>query len=252
MRRFYTIPFLLVLSLAWAWSVSAQGTDTIGLGKNPAGEGFLVDAKGMTLYYYAKDKDGQSACTGGCLKAWPAFLATTVKVSAPLKASDFGVITRADGAQQTTYQGWPLYYWASDEKPGDATGDGVGKVWFVVKVPRYTVMLSNDKTLGNFLVDGNGMALYWFTQDSPGSSSATGKTLVNWPIFAPASFILPSLLNPADFKTIIRADGAKQATFKGYPLYYFVKDTKRGDVNGQDVGKVWYLIDPLKFPPSPM
>jgi predicted lipoprotein with Yx(FWY)xxD motif len=57
-------------------------------------------------------------------------------------------------------------------------------------------------------------------------------------------------LNPADFGTIKRDDGTLQATYKGFPLYYWVKDLKRGDTTGQDVGKVWYVIDPAKFPPA--
>ena len=45
-------------------------------------------------------------------------------------------------------------------------------------------------------------------------------------------------------------DGTTQATYKGFPLYYWVNDRKRGDTTGQDVGKVWYVIDPAKFPPA--
>ena len=50
--------------------------------------------------------------------------------------------------------------------------------------------------------------------------------------------------------TITRDDGTTQTTYKGYPLYYWQNDKKRGDVTGQDVGKVWYVIDPAKFPPA--
>lgn len=42
-----------------------------------------------------------------------------------------GVISRADGTSQITYNGWPLYYWVKDAKPGDTTGQNVGNVWFV-------------------------------------------------------------------------------------------------------------------------
>jgi predicted lipoprotein with Yx(FWY)xxD motif len=140
----------------------------------------------------------------------------------------------------------------NDKKPGDATGEGVGKVWYILKVPPYSVMLSTDKALGNYLVDGKGMTLYWFTRDSPATSEGSGARNANWPAFAPSSFTVPSALDGADFKMITRGDGTKQATFKGYPLYYFVKDLKRGDIIGQDVGKVWYVIDPAKFPVQKM
>jgi predicted lipoprotein with Yx(FWY)xxD motif len=137
-------------------------------------------------------------------------------------------------------------------KAGDMTGEGVGKVWYVLKVPAYTVMVATSSTLGNYLVDGTGMTLYWFTKDSVGQSACTGNCIAAWPAFTSDSFVVPSALNPADFGAITRPDGTKQATYKGYPLYYWVKDTKRGDTTGQDVGKVWYVIDPAKFPPAKM
>jgi len=165
-------------------------------------------------------------------------------------ASDFGTITRTDGTRQTTYLGWPLYYWQKDARMGDMTGEGVGKVWYVLKVPAYTVMVATDAKLGNYLVDAKGNTLYWYTTDTPGVSACTGGCLKAWPAFDPASFVVPSGLNAMDFGTISRSDGAPQATFKGYPLYYWVKDTRRGDTTGQNVGKVWFVIDPEKFPPK--
>jgi predicted lipoprotein with Yx(FWY)xxD motif len=62
--------------------------------------------------------------------------------------------------------------------------------------------------------------------------------------------VVPSALKASDFSTITRTDGASQATYKGYPLYYWVKDKMRGDVTGQNVGKVWFVIDPDRFPPK--
>ena len=32
-----------------------------------------------------------------------------------------------------TYNHMPLYYWAKDAKPGDTTGQAVGKVWYGLK-----------------------------------------------------------------------------------------------------------------------
>jgi predicted lipoprotein with Yx(FWY)xxD motif len=234
-----------VAGLTWA-----QGTTTIQIRKGPNGVGYLTDSKGMTLYYYTKDADGQSACYGGCAAAWPVFYAPTVTIPSSLDMGDFGTITRTDGTKQTTYYGWPLYYWAKDKSPGDATGEGVGKVWYILKSPWYSVTVSTSATLGNYLVDENGMALYWFTKDSVGQSACSGDCLKAWPAFSVDTIIAPSALNPADFGTITRADGTKQTTYKGYPLYYWFKDTKRGDTTGQDVEKVWYVIDPAKFPPA--
>ena len=120
----------------------------------------------------------------------------------------------------------------------------------VVRTPLEEALTWTNAALGNYLVDGNGKTLYWYTPDTVGMSACTGGCIKNWPAFAPSGFVVPSALNPADFATIKRSDGAAQATYKGYPLYYWVKDTTRGDVTGQNVGKVWYVIDPEKFPPK--
>ncbi len=251
MKRFHLVLFLSAfVLLASASLAGAQSMSTIQVQTSPSGVSYLTDSNGMTLYYYTLDANGQSACYGGCATAWPTFYEDTISVPAQLNASDFGTITRTDGTKQTTYLGWPLYYWVNDKKAGDMTGEGVHKVWYVLKVPAYSVMVATNTKLGNYLVDGNGNTLYWFTNDKVGMSACTGGCLQNWPAFAPTSFVVPSGLNAADFGTITRTDGAAQATFKGYPLYYWVKDTKRGDVTGQNVGKVWFVIDPDKFPPK--
>ena len=245
--RFIIAAVVLVAAAGMTWG---QAKTTIQVRQGANGVSFLTDASGMTLYYYTKDADGQSACYGGCATNWPIFYAPTVTIPSSLDMGDFGTITRTDGSKQTTYYGWPLYYWVKDKNPGDITGDGVGKVWYVLKSPWYSVTVSTSAALGNYLVDENGMALYWFTKDSVGQSACSGDCIKNWPAFSASSIVVPSALNATDFATIKRADGASQTTYKGYPLYYWVKDTKRGDTTGQDVGKVWYVIDPAKFPPA--
>ncbi|MDA8412035.1 MAG: hypothetical protein M0001_16800 [Treponema sp.] len=134
MRRYSAAIFIFAMGFVWAATSVAQASDIVGLAKTPSGQNYLVDSKGMTLYYFTKDKDknGGSACNGNCLKAWPAFYAPTIQVSAPLVASDFGTITRDDGSLQSSYRGWPLYYWVHDTLPGDIKGEGVGKVWYVI------------------------------------------------------------------------------------------------------------------------
>ncbi len=228
----------------------AQSTDTILAKTQPDGSSILTDGQGMTLYYFTADTNGKSACNGQCIDAWPVFYADTITVSSPLKAEDFGTVARDDGSKQTTYHGWPMYYWFKDKSPGDMTGEGVEKVWYVLKAPAYTVMIGTSPKLGNYLVDGEGNSLYYFTKDSSGASVCNGDCIKNWPAFSASGFVLPSALNPDDFGTIQRSDGASQVTYKGYPLYYWVKDGMRGDVTGQGVGNVWYVVDPEKFAPG--
>jgi predicted lipoprotein with Yx(FWY)xxD motif len=96
----------------------------------------LVASNGYTVYTFAKDPrdSGKSACTGGCLTAWPA-----VTVAAGGKATagtgltgTIGTITRDDtGATQLTYNGLPVYFFQGDAKAGD--GNGVYTNWAAVK-----------------------------------------------------------------------------------------------------------------------
>jgi predicted lipoprotein with Yx(FWY)xxD motif len=106
-----------------------------------------------------------------------------------------------------------------------------------------TVMLAEDPTLGAFLADDKGMTLYLFTKDEPDVSNCYDQCEAAWPVLhtdgAPQAGegVDASLLG-----TTTRKDGTTQVTYNGWPLYYYVKDTKPGDVIGQDVGKVWYVI----------
>jgi predicted lipoprotein with Yx(FWY)xxD motif len=84
---------------------------------------------GMTLYTFRKDAAGQSTCYDDCAVNWPPFTA-----SAEAKADGaLGVIERKDGVRQWALNGKPLYFWQGDSEKGDATGDGVGGVWDVVR-----------------------------------------------------------------------------------------------------------------------
>jgi predicted lipoprotein with Yx(FWY)xxD motif len=115
-----TIAFLLLVGTALAQMAPAKTADT---SKGKA----LVDGKGMTLYTFDKDAGGKSACNGPCATNWPPLMA-----AADAKASgNWSIITRDDGVKQWAYKGKPLYAWAKDTKPGDATGDGFNNVWHI-------------------------------------------------------------------------------------------------------------------------
>ncbi len=202
---------------------------------------YLVDSKGNTLYMFANDVTGDSKCTGGCLNTWPIFYQEKISVSSGLNSSDFGTITRADGKEQTTYKGWPLYYFSSDVNPGDTKGEGVIKAWFIAKL--YTVFIANKDNL-TFIVDARGNTLYKFTKDTPGVSNCIGACLKTWPVFYTDNIVAPSIMNTSDLGVITNSEGSKQTTYKEMPLYYFVNDTKRGDTNGQGIINSWFAVKP--------
>lgn len=96
----------------------------------------IVDQNGMTLYLFTKDtkKAKTSACNGDCAKTWPAVLSNNGKVELQgIDSKLLGSIKRADGTEQVTIGGWPVYTFAKDLKPGDANGMGVNGTWFVIE-----------------------------------------------------------------------------------------------------------------------
>jgi predicted lipoprotein with Yx(FWY)xxD motif len=93
---------------------------------------YLADAKGMTLYWFKKDAPGKSACAGPCVEKWPIYFREKVKAGKGLADGDFGTITREDGKKQSTFRGYPLYYWGGDKARGETNGQGVNNVWYVI------------------------------------------------------------------------------------------------------------------------
>lgn len=89
------------------------------------GADVLTDAKGMTLYTWDKDSPGVSNCYDKCAKAWP----PEVAAAGATPSGDFTLVDRKDGTKVWAYKQMPLYRWVKDTKPGDTTGDGVGKTW---------------------------------------------------------------------------------------------------------------------------
>ncbi len=84
---------------------------------------------------FKKDTPGQSTCTDKCAENWPPVLVgSEEKPSAATGITGkLGTTKRADGTMQVTYNDMPLYYFAKDAVPGDATGQAVGDSWYVVK-----------------------------------------------------------------------------------------------------------------------
>ena len=92
---------------------------------------YLVDAKGMTLYIFDRDKEpGKSMCNGSCAKSWPPY---APEADQPEPVSPLAVITRDNGTKQYAYKGKPLYFYTKDGRPNDVKGDGVGKVWWIAR-----------------------------------------------------------------------------------------------------------------------
>lgn len=110
-----------------------SGPAAVNVGQSAALGSFLVDSKSITLYLYTKDTPNTSNCYGSCATYWPPLLTKGAPVAGNgLTAAMIGTTKRTDGTTQVTYNGWPLYYYASDHAAGDTTGENVKGVWFVI------------------------------------------------------------------------------------------------------------------------
>jgi predicted lipoprotein with Yx(FWY)xxD motif len=103
---------------------------SISVGDSPLGT-ILIGPGGMTLYVFTPDDAGPSTCHDQCAVLWPPVPGDT-PIDPGLDGSMFGTETRPDGMSQLTVNGWPLYMFITDGAPGEATGQGVEGVWFVV------------------------------------------------------------------------------------------------------------------------
>ncbi len=134
------------------------GAVTVALGSTEHGE-VLVDGDGMTLYVFDPDDQGPSTCYDECADAWPPLVADdAAQAGDGVDAGLLGTVERDDGSTQITYDGWPLYYWASDTSPGDATGQGVQDVWWVIEADATVLRGGDDAGDDDTGSSGNGAA----------------------------------------------------------------------------------------------
>jgi predicted lipoprotein with Yx(FWY)xxD motif len=100
---------------------------------------------------------------------------------------------------------------------------------------------------GIWLTDSAGRTLYVFTQDTAKTSACTGACAQAWPPLTTTGTVTISgqFTVPTDLGFITRADGTKQVTYGGHPLYYFSGDTAPGQMKGQGVGGAWFILGPV-------
>jgi predicted lipoprotein with Yx(FWY)xxD motif len=112
-------------------------------------------------------------------------------------------------------------------------------------VAQPSVKVTNNPTQGNILTDPAGKTLYIYTNDvaNSGKSTVSGNLLVAWPALVQASGdpVKPQGLD-GTLSLITRDDGSKQVAYNGMPLYYFNRDAAPGDVNGQGLNNVWFVV----------
>lgn len=109
--------------------------------------------------------------------------------------------------------------------------------------PEATGVRIGTSSLGPILTDQNGRTLYAFTNDKNRGSSCTGQCVASWPALAGGRSVTAGAgVDRALLGETKRAEGALQATYGAWPLYYYAGDMNPGDVDGQGVDGVWYVV----------
>ena len=121
-----TSAFLIALAVPGIATAADAGV-VAGRAIGTHGTLLVATKNDMTLYTFDKDVAGSgvSSCTGGCVTTWPPLTVSAgeTPTGGGGVTGSLGTITRADsGAIQVTYDGKPLYFFASDAAPGDTNG----------------------------------------------------------------------------------------------------------------------------------
>ena len=116
-----------------------------------------------------------------------------------------------------------------------------------IGAPSFTVGIAYRSGIGFFLTNGTGFALYFRSTDTPGSGKTTCASALcekNWPVFYAAALSLAPGLNSTDFGVITAYNSTKIVTYDGYPLFYWIGDSKPGDTLGQGIGSFYVATVP--------
>jgi predicted lipoprotein with Yx(FWY)xxD motif len=223
------------------------GPDTIVVQTNPFIGTYLTDAAGRTLYTYGSDIPGDcntapvSNCAADCPVTWPIFDAGQRGLGAGLDDANFGTITRGDGSSQTTYFGWPLYYYKSDLTLGQMTGQGKAKTWHAAEVVPPAIVVMKAGT-AKYLASGTGHTLYVSDADQAGDlledpvSNCEQDCLTTFEPFHLKTLSAVTSLDVAEFQVFVRhGKGGLQLAFRGRPLYLAKTDTTPGAMHGAEI-----------------
>lgn len=205
---------------------------------------------GLTLYTRYTDAAGVVTCIDECATTFPPLITdvTTTGIS-----GQFDVIERPDGNFQWTLDGYPLHTYSGDAASTETAGEGIDNEWAVARAlpvtsadvaaeeglvaARSTPVAGADATTRN---DFTGRTLYFFANDTAGTSSCNDACADSWPpLYADLGAV-----DRDRYSLITRDDGFIQWAYDGRALYFYSGDSVAGDVNGDGVGGVWSISRP--------
>jgi predicted lipoprotein with Yx(FWY)xxD motif len=99
--------------------------------------------------------------------------------------------------------------------------------------------------MGKVVTDSKGWVLYRFDKDksSPAKSTCVGKCAKLWPPILADETLELSGISANKVSTVKRADGGRQVTIDGWPVYRYIGDKIPGKWTGQNVGGTWFVVD---------
>ncbi|MEU8548958.1 hypothetical protein AB0C81_18565 [Streptomyces roseoverticillatus] len=243
----------------------------------------VTDAQGLTLYRFDKDKPQppQSNCNDACAVTWPPVMASEASTATTNGIGPLGQVRRADGKQQLTLGGWPVYRFSKDKAPGDTNGQGVDNgVWNALaqdgkkaggggnngqSTPpqgRGSGQEANgdrrgseggegrdlglnvviQPVIGAVVVDSNGRTLYQNGHLSRNSRAVCDARCSQlWTAVPPVN---RSRVQGIDLRLITDVrleDGSRQLAIGGHPVFWFNGDRTLGDIKGQGRDDFWAL-----------
>lgn len=130
--------------------------------------------------------------------------------------------------------------------PSPATASPVASPAATAAATAATIAVATNATLGQILVDGNGMTIYLFVADTGKTSTCYNACAQYWPpVLTTGAPKAGAGATASLLGTTTRTDGTVQVTYAGHPLYRFLTDKKPGDTTGQGLnlsGGLWYVM----------
>ena len=114
------------------------------------------------------------------------------------------------------------------------------------KEPHQMLSATESRQVGWFVADAAGFALYRYDKDTakPPKSTCDGDCQKTWPPVLVSEHTMTSGVDPTLVGSVARADGRKQVTLAGWPLYRYAGDKKAGEITGQGKGGTWFAVTP--------
>jgi len=211
-----------------------------------------VTYKLIPLYYFAGDSAAGDTNGDGVGDVWHLATPTsTLPSPAPSVEATPEVTPEATPAASPSCD--PAFYDCEDKYTPRPTAAATPEVSpEVTPVPSGDPLLVNLSEDGTYLVDGLGLSLYTFDNDTEDNvSTCVDDCAGNWPplLLLPGFTPVPGEGVDGVLATFERPDATVQISYDGKPLYYYSGDAEAGETNGDGVGDVWHLADPAPETP---